>query len=104
LTNTTTHTIGENWLIIVPIKEENVENVNVKIYPNPFSESTVIEVNGEYKDLKFNLLDMSGRLIRTENFDNQQLIFDRKNLRQGLYIYEITSQGKRLQHGKIVVQ
>jgi uncharacterized repeat protein (TIGR01451 family) len=104
LTNTTTHTIGENWLIIVPVKEENVENVNVKIYPNPFSESTVIEVNGEYKDLKFNLLDMSGRLLRTENFDNQQLIFDRNNLQQGLYIYEITSQGKRLQHGKVVVQ
>ncbi len=104
ITNTTTHTIGENWLLLVPIKEQNTANAEVKIYPNPFSESTTIELNVDYKELKINILDLNGKLIRSEKFNNQQLIFERNGLNSGLYIYEITSQGKRVQQGKIIVQ
>lgn len=101
--NETFHTIGENWLMIIPIKEINEEEIGVKIYPNPFSESTTIELNEAYNDLIFKVFDMNGRLVRSERFNGSRLNFERNGLDGGMYIYEILTENKPLQKGKIVI-
>ncbi len=106
-TNSSFFSVSSND-ICKPIKataaNDFIQENNVKIYPNPFSENTTIEINGDYKNLIFNILDMNGKSIRSEKFDENRLIFQRNNLQTGLYIYEIISEGKQMQHGKIVVQ
>ena len=105
ITNTTTHTIGENWMQIIPTQEPNVSNVAVKVFPNPFNETTRIEVQTEdYKNLIFNLLDINGKIIRSEKFDENSLDFSRNDLLGGFYLYQIQSEGKVLQSGKLIVQ
>jgi hypothetical protein len=104
-TNTTFHTIGESWAYILPNKEVASETLEVKIFPNPFSESVHIEaqISEEHNNLIFNLLDSNGREIRSENFTGNTLDFQRNSLQSGFYFYEIKSEGKRLGTGKLVV-
>jgi hypothetical protein len=105
ITNETFHTIGENWAVILPNKEVANENLEVKIFPNPFSESARIEaqLSEKHNNLIFNLLDANGRVIRSENFSENALDFQRNSLQSGFYFYEIRSEGKRLGTGKLVV-
>ncbi len=105
ITNQTFHTIGENWMMILPNKETQAESIDIKVFPNPFSESTRIEaqLSEEHNNLIFNLLDANGRVIRSENFTGNALDFQRNGLQNGFYFYEIKSQGKRLGTGKLVI-
>jgi uncharacterized repeat protein (TIGR01451 family) len=103
ITNETYHTIGENWLIIVPTKEHSEPNIVMKIAPNPFSENTTIELEGDYPNLLFKLYDLNGQLLRNEKFNANRLDFERNGLNSGMYLFEIISDGKAIQQGKIVV-
>ncbi|MCP4440708.1 MAG: hypothetical protein GY810_17310 [Aureispira sp.] len=55
MTNTTFHTVGENFVavnIITSTEETLFNNIEVKVYPNPFQEQTTIAVEGgNYEDL-----------------------------------------------------
>jgi Secretion system C-terminal sorting domain len=79
-------------------------DLEVKIYPNPFGKSTTIEVKGEYENLTFKVCDLNGRVVRCDKFSDKTMIFERKNLLSGFYFYEIMSDEKRIQTGKIIVQ
>jgi hypothetical protein len=62
ITNTTTHTIGENWIQILSTGSEDVKNnlLTLKIYPNPFQENARIEIeDNSYNNLIFNVLDLN---------------------------------------------
>jgi hypothetical protein len=106
ITNTTTHTIGENWIQILSTGSEDVKNnlLTLKIYPNPFQENARIEIeDNSYNNLIFNILDLNGKIVRSEKFSGNTLDFDRKNLTQGFYMYQITSEQKVVQTGKMII-
>jgi hypothetical protein len=105
ITNTTYHTIGENWLMIVPNKEVNEATIDITVFPNPFNESTRIEaqIGEEHNNLTFNLFNSNGQILRSESFVGKTLDFQRNGLHNGFYFYEIKSDGKRLGTGKLVV-
>jgi hypothetical protein len=75
----------------------------MKIAPNPFSENTTIELEGDYPNLLFKLYDLNGQLLRNEKFNANRLDFERNGLNSGMYLFEIISDGKAIQQGKIVV-
>ncbi len=105
ITNTTTNTIGENWITILTGSEDVKNNLlTLKIYPNPFQETARIEIEeNTYNNLIFNVLDLNGKIIRSEKFKDTSLDFERKNLSEGFYIYQINSAEKVVQTGKIVI-
>jgi hypothetical protein len=104
-TNTTFHTVGENFISVISSDKTPQSNpLNIKIYPNPFEENARIEIaENDYKDLIFSVLDLNGRTIRSERFEGNNLDFKRENLSQGFYIYQITSHEKMIQSGKIII-
>jgi uncharacterized repeat protein (TIGR01451 family) len=105
LTNMVFHTIGENWLFMIPTKENVLTQTDIKVYPNPFNSSTTIEVGGEYRALTFTVFDVSGRQLRHEIFNENVLHFERNNLLNGFYIYQIKDEtGHILSNGKIIIQ
>ncbi|MBK8722817.1 MAG: T9SS type A sorting domain-containing protein [Saprospiraceae bacterium] len=102
LTNTTIHTIGKNFITITEIPEINTSNL--RIYPNPFSQETVIEWEGNNIDEKvFELYDLQGRQLRKEKFTDNRLNFKRNQLQNGLYFFKITDKNGILTQGKMVV-
>ena len=78
--------------------------VALKVYPNPFIESTTFEIEGKsFRQVQLRLFDTFGRLVRTEKFDQSSFQFDRADLTTGIYFYEITGDDVLVGNGKIMV-
>jgi len=78
------------------IKEEKKPSY---IYPNPITSSFII--NNRYADLII-MYDIFGRTVRTENLDQNINIFNRNNIKEGLYLIEFYKEGLLLSSDKII--
>ncbi len=85
---------------------EEIKNIGLKNYPNPFTTSTTIQVPGEHTTLQITVIDMLGRTVRKEQItpNNHKIIFETKNLISGLYYYMLRGENKEKYKGKFMVQ
>ena len=108
VTNTTFHTIGDNFLRI------NLSNPtwytdlkpSIMVYPNPFETTTTIRVEGSevYSELELVIYDALGRMVkRTNGRAANQVVLDRKELEKGIYFYQLWNTSKLIGTGKVVV-
>ncbi len=108
VTNTTFHTVGQDFIHILVTGTENVlvENASVKVYPNPFEDSATIEVAGlEVKNLDLVITDAQGRVQRRQQSSGSaQLQINRGDLPPGLYFYRLSANGQLLNAGKVVIR
>ena len=106
-TNETYHTIGENFVTII-LNETTIldEVIQVKVYPNPFTQNAMIEVEGkEYKELQLSIYDVSGRVVlEKQAYSNNKIELSRGNLQPGVYFYQLLGDAALINTGKIVVQ
>jgi hypothetical protein len=106
-TNETFHTIGENFVTIV-LNENTVlgEAIQVKVYPNPFTQNATLEVEGkEYNELELTIYDVSGRVVLEKQASSSNKIeLSRGNLQPGVYFYQLLGDAALINTGKIVVQ
>ena len=79
-------------------------NLHYTIYPNPFSIYTSIRFNNSSNGLiKLNILDLSGKVVRQiETNDNVVKIY-KSNLSRGVYILEINTNQAAKQHDFLIV-
>lgn len=106
-TNTTFHTVGENFIPIRLTVDEIYNNgVEVLVYPNPFDQQTTIEVKGQqYDDLQLLVVDVAGRVVTTEFVSSDNKVqLSRGNLQAGIYFYQLKGDGQLINTGKIVVE
>jgi hypothetical protein len=119
-TNIYTHTIGENLSTIFISTIEVVDNAefSVKIMPNPMHDAAVFECrtdrvgqpgNGSRdaqspRDTQLTLYNTLGQAVKTQQFIDGKLVLERDNLPQGCYFYKITSDGKMMAQGRVVMQ
>jgi Secretion system C-terminal sorting domain len=107
-TNEICHLVaGDLWtdFIIVNTNEVFLPGVNVNVYPNPFVDYVIFEVEGlQANQLYFNVFDLSGKLIRSEQFSSAKFQFYRKNMLAGMYVYKIEMKGQLVSTGKIIVK
>ncbi len=72
------------------------EFINFEVFPNPINEETTIEIK-KWKELKSPILsiyNLQGQLVeRIVEINEDKFIFSRKNLKAGVYIFEL-SDGK----------
>ncbi|CAA6815929.1 MAG: Internalin-like protein (LPXTG motif) Lmo0331 homolog [uncultured Aureispira sp.] len=108
LTNTTWHTVGEDFVRIVLLDQKTVlgENIEVKVYPNPFNQRTTLEVIGkDYDQLELSVFDVTGRLVKSLQSSAQNRIqLTRDGMTEGVYFYELKGNGELVNTGKMVVQ
>lgn len=81
------------------------ENQSAKIYPNPFTNESILEINGELLSFQpeFILTDVLGNKVSSFVIEKQKTILGRKNLSAGIYFYQINSDSKNLVKGKLLV-
>jgi len=90
---------------ITNIPEQNNSLLNSKAFPNPFSNSTEILVNKELKEASFRLYNVFGQLVRSsEHVRGNQIIIRKENLTDGVYLYSIFEDTRKVAMGKIVVE
>jgi uncharacterized repeat protein (TIGR01451 family) len=83
----------------------NSNNKTVFISPNPFSEFTILKVNGVEGPITITVVDMVGKKVFEKTADAQSYIkIEREGLANGVYTYTVLQNGKAVGKGKMVVQ
>jgi type IX secretion system substrate protein len=81
---------------------EEYEDEQIKIYQS-FDELNIELINKPASNLQFQIVDLLGREIFKESYENQQNIsIDLSQISSGFYMYRIISDGRVLRTGKIV--
>ena len=78
----------------------------VTIYPNPFSDFTVIMVNdaSEIKQAELMVYNVLGEEVVNSIITKQATIIDTNYLTSGIYFYKVISNNKIIQSGKLISQ
>lgn len=112
-TNTTFNEIGGIFLDTIiyksPYEEEapngisEVNNLEIKVYPNPAKNNLYFEFEESQKDVSIELFDLSGKMQqKTVGVNTSKLKVTRGNLVSGMYLFKIYTEGNEIAFGKLV--
>jgi hypothetical protein len=97
---------GCDTLNATAIKERPDEFVGMVVYPNPASGVAylLIKSDNNIANLSFKIFDLNGKLISTQNHATTDVtyIINTGNLAKGMYLIEVTSDGKVLAARKLI--
>ncbi len=88
--------------------DEPIKAVTLKNYPNPFTNRTTIDLpGGPYEELTITVIDMLGRIVRTEKLSmisESKVVFESKNLQRGIYTYILRGDYKKKYLGRFFIE
>ena len=101
-----TNTVADTEALPTYVSEiSNSNNIQVKAFPNPFTDLTKIVVSGLNEKFGFELYDVTGRLQQSiPSIDNSSFEVQRGLLSRGVYLYRIIVGNKPAAYGKLVVE
>lgn len=77
---------------------------NFLVFPNPFSETTTLQFEEAPKSARLEILDLSGKLLRSENVsEKKQIEIERKNLSSGTYLLTVSDREKGTSVAKLII-
>jgi OmpA-OmpF porin, OOP family len=77
---------------------------NIKIYPNPFSSSTTIEFQNNFKNADLDLYNYLGSKVKIINhISEDRIIVIRGNLPSGIYFVRLTEGNKTITTSKLII-
>lgn len=83
--------------------EKNMQNLQLKVYPNPVSNILILQNNSPHRvNLKLLLYDGKGVLIKAQNTDLFSTDIVMSNLANAIYFLQVYSNNKMLQSYKII--
>lgn len=106
-TNATFHEIGEDYIpTLTWLDPESIPSVSVTVYPNPFQATAFVKVEGNaFRSLEFRMTDLQGRVVYEKQVvSTNEFSVEPGVLVPGLYIYELSGNGKSIHSGKLMVQ
>ena len=104
-TNTTFHRVGDKF-IVVSAWEPGQSNVLMQAIPNPFTAETRLEVQGltSQASLRLQIFDLQGKAVREMQSADGVFQVKKGNLDSGMYLFNITQNGRLVGRGKLMVQ
>lgn len=91
--------------IITGLKKNSL-SLNSKVFPIP--SSGLVNFSSKsfttLKDVYINISDITGKVLNTYSVIDENTVIDFSNLEEGLYFYEITSEGNTRETGKLIIQ
>lgn len=104
ITNTAFHTLGQLYMLL-DNQTALAPGIEASLTPNPFSDQSVLEVQGEtLHDAVLSLYDSQGRLLRSLPVRNNRALIERQGMEAGVYFFRVTENGIGVVGGKIVVK
>lgn len=107
ITNTYFHTIEEAvYSVVVSVDKPILENIQVNVFPNPFTKQTTFKIEGEaYKTLHLSVYNLTGQLVTQKTIENNdRLELSRGDLLPGVYLYQLLGDDNLINTGKIIVK
>ena len=87
--------------------KDKKQAVKVSVMPNPFNEAASLVITGidDYNNVSLEVYNIIGkRVTLISNITSSTIEIKRENLTEGLYVYQLLSNGKTLHTGKLVIQ
>ena len=76
----------------------------INIYPNPFSEETVLQSETAFKNATLLVYNLQGQIVKElANVSGQSIVFHRENLPSGMYLLRLVENNKVLLAGKVII-
>lgn len=97
----------ENWKIVKLSDkkvEQLVEKPNIRIYPNPVSDYTYVDIGYEFKEADIVLYDMSGKNLQRIKTRNKVTKINTQQLIQGAYLINIKTDNNFTASSKLIKQ
>ena len=103
-TNTAWHIIGEDFFPTVTATESKIyAGISLDIAPNPFSDFTMINLNGVGEgEFQLRIFDMTGREFLEKTFSQNQFLLQHDRLPDGVLVIGIYKNGQPLVFDKLV--
>ncbi|RKT00943.1 T9SS type A sorting domain-containing protein [Chryseobacterium defluvii] len=106
LAGTSAEELGkENWKIVKlgdGQVDQLIEKQDIKVYPNPVSDYTYVEIGYEFKEADILLYDMSGKLLQQTKTKNKVTKINTQPLIQGAYLITIKTDTNKNASAKII--
>lgn len=106
LAGTSAEELGkENWKIIKlgdGQVDQLIEKQDIRVYPNPVSDYTYVEIGYDFKEADILLYDMSGKLLQTLKTKNKITKINTQPLIQGAYLVTIKTDTNKNASAKII--
>jgi len=81
------------------------QNIVSSLYPNPFSEKAILEINKNNQDpMKVQLFDILGNLVRDLDFEGSSAVLEKGNMTAGMYFYRVIQSSDIVATGKFIVE
>ncbi|TDX92637.1 putative secreted protein (Por secretion system target), partial [Chryseobacterium daecheongense] len=106
LAGTSAEELGkENWKIVKLGDgqiDQLIEKQDIRVYPNPVSDYTYVEIGYEFKEADILLYDMSGKLLQQTKTKNKVTKINTQPLIQGAYLVTIKTDTNKNASAKII--
>ncbi len=106
LAGTSAEDLGkENWKIVKlgdKDLEDLIEELPIKIYPNPVDDYCYVEIGFKFEDAVIDLYDMSGKHIQSTASKNRVTKINTAGLIQGAYIITVKTNNNQSANSKII--
>ncbi|MDB5281042.1 MAG: hypothetical protein JWO06_117, partial [Bacteroidota bacterium] len=100
LSNTTLNTIDYK----LSVNDIAAGKATITLQPNPFTQYTVIKIEGAEAPYDMVIYDVVGNVIRKEVAGDNTFTIQRGTLAAGMYMYEVSQKGKVIGKGKMIAQ
>ncbi|UOU98188.1 T9SS type A sorting domain-containing protein [Chryseobacterium daecheongense] len=106
LAGTSAEELGkENWKIVKLGDgqiDQLIEKQDIRVYPNPVSDYTYVEIGYEFKEADILLYDMSGKLLQQTKTKNKVTKINTQTLIQGAYLVTIKTDTNKTANAKLI--
>jgi hypothetical protein len=99
--------VTSDTLCVIPLGiNEIASSNNIKLYPNPFNQSSTLAFDNSFKNnFTLKIVDLAGRELRSlKNIFTNSVLIEKGNLNQGIYFYQLVNETKHeIIIGKMVI-
>ncbi len=88
----------------IGVEEQNTTAISVDVYPNPFTVTATVQINGEGEGATFLLYDLYGRIVKQLPVSSSSFILHSDQLSTGMYLYELRTESGTIAVGKLVIK
>lgn len=90
--------------VVTGLNDIHTQAADILIYPNPSRGDVLIDLSKlQDNEAQLQLFDAMGRVVKTGQSSDQEMIFGRENLAAGIYLIQVHSKG-RLYSKKIIFE
>jgi photosystem II stability/assembly factor-like uncharacterized protein len=106
--STTGYAVGSNGTILKNLNPNGIENINsndnfIAVYPNPITNSSILEVNVQLKDAEVFIYDILGKEMMRKKLTSNRMEIGKGNLKSGVYFVRVKgNEGEYMK--KIIVE